>query len=403
MGRIVKLLFYGPLVINLLNLQAFVSKFISASIAQLMAYLNVGLIFLGLLLILKQRRKLPKLILLWLLFFSCYFVFGLIANGFHGTQPTILRVLIPGIYLIGYSFFLSTGSAKTELPKVLAYSFFVSCLLLFLLQYFNFSLDHDGVYEYSLDRASGVYGDANNAAVASILSFIFVKHILIPKTKWQKMLKSFALLFSAYALLLTFSKTGIVVFLLVLMITYRKMFNIKRILVSAILIPFVGVLLINWASTTTRLSEGQKHRIENVVNIISLQTDKVSFSERDVLFKNMLGYIYENPFIGNGLNFAVEIRGHNTVFGVWADAGFLTFTIFLFLLFHYYKDALTAKGNIANFSLAILVTLSIFMLSLQTIINQGYLIVVFIYIGYVLDKNSVRYPSSVISEKQLHA
>lgn len=385
MQRLIQFLFYFPLALNLLNLQAFVSKFISASIAQLMAYINLGIIFLGILFILKKTKRFPRLVLMWFLFFLCYFTFGLLANAIHGTAPPLLKILIPIVYLLGYSLFLGVSEKIDNTAKVIAVLFFTSCLLLILLNYFNFSLDHDGIYQYSLDRAGGVYGDANNSAVAAILSFVFINYSFKPKGKIQNLVKIFALQISAYALILTFSKTGIVVFILIIIITYHKLFSFKRILFSLIFIPLLVILTFNWAKSTNSLSPGQKERIENVFDILTLQTQKVSFSERDLLFKNMLGYISENPFLGNGLNFAVEIRGHNTIFGIWADAGFLTFLLFLILIMAYFNSAIIVKNGLRVFALSVLITLTIFMLSLQTIINQGYLIVVFVLLGYMLE------------------
>lgn len=377
--------FYTPLVLDLLNIQAFVAKFVSVSLSQMIAYLNVGLIVLGSIFMIKQTKRFPKLVQLWFLFFLCYFAFGFLAVGLHGGTPPILKSLIPVIYLIAYSILLSIPTERSNISKIFAGAFFTSCLFLIVFNYFNFSLDHDGIYEYTLDRAGGVYGDANNSAVSAILSFIFIKNVFIPKTRLQKFLKVLGLLISTYAVLLTFSKTGMVVFLLVLVITYQKMFTAQRILFSIIFIPIAFILLFNWGKTTDKLNDVQKERIESIGNILTLQTDKISYSERDVLFKNMLEKIYENPIIGNGVNFSVSIRGHNTIFGVWADAGILTFVLFLFLLFLHFKKALFVERSCRIFVLPILITLSIFMLSLQTIINQGYLIIVFVLMGYLLD------------------
>ncbi|SDR00211.1 O-antigen ligase family protein [Flagellimonas zhangzhouensis] len=377
--------FYIPLVINLLNIQAFVAKFVSVSLSQMIAYLNVGLIGFGAFLLLKQNKHFPKLVQLWFLFFLCYFVFGFLAVGIHGGTPSILKSIIPVIYLFGYSILLSIPRERSTIAKIFAGAFFVSCIFLILFNYFNFSLDHEGVYEYTLSRAGGVYGDANNSAVSAILSFIFIKNVFNPKTKFQTFIKVLGLLISTYAILLTFSKTGIVVFLMVLAITYQKMFTAKRIVASILFIPVTFILLFNWGKTTDKLNEVQKERIENIGNILTLQTDKISYSERDVLFKNMLNKIYENPIIGNGVNYSVSIRGHNTIFGVWADAGIFTFILFLALLSLHFKQALFTDGNNRIFILPILITLTIFMVSLQSIINQGYLITVFVLIGYVLD------------------
>jgi hypothetical protein len=137
---------------------------------------------------------------------------------------------------------------------------------------------------------------------------------------------------------------------------------------------------------STVLTQVQKNRVENILNIITLQTERVEFSERNVLFENMMGYIFENPIFGNGIMFSNIIRGHNTIFGTWADAGIVCFLVFLYLLYLYIIKSIRSPDSFRFFSLSVATILIIFMLSLQTIINQGYLIVVLVLIGYVLDR-----------------
>jgi hypothetical protein len=129
----------------------------------------------------------------------------------------------------------------------------------------------------------------------------------------------------------------------------------------------------------------QKTRIQDVANLITLNTSEVSYSGRDDLFLNMLTYINENPLVGNGIYFSTSIRGHNTIFGIWADAGVFVFLLFIFLLFSYTKKAILSSIKVRFFSLSILAVLIIFMFSLQTILDQAYLITVFVYLCYLVD------------------
>lgn len=384
MKKIIFFCFYIPLFLNVQNAQVFIAKFNSVSNSQFFAYLNIVLLSIGAFFLIKKKQAFSPLIKAWIVFYICYYTFSLIANAVLGTEPPILRTLAPLSYFFGFAILLSIPEQLRPVSKVLAISFFVSCILLIIFQRYNFSLDHDGVYEYQLDRAGGVYGDANNAAVAAILSFLFLKYSFVAKTKFQLLLKTLALLVSAYAFLLTFSKTGFMVFFIVLCLTYHKFFNIKRILFSLIFIPIAVFFTINWALTTGVLSREQKSRIESLVNLATFQTQKVSFSDRDVLLKNMMSYVYKNPYLGNGLELNVDIRGHNTLIGVWADAGILTFLVFIGVLIFYIKKALVSPDEIKYFALAVFTTLYIYMLSLQTIINQGNLMAVFVFFGYIL-------------------
>ncbi|MCG2461904.1 O-antigen ligase family protein [Flavobacteriaceae bacterium F89] len=387
MKRIVIVFFIIPFIVSALNLQAFAGKFVSESMAQIVAYSNVLLIFIGIVLSIKNSRKIPYTIKLWFWFFAIYYSFGLIGNFLHYPDAPYVKTLVPIIYFIGFAFFLSYDKYLKLFSKTVAYTFLVSNLLLIYFERINFSMDVGGIYEYSLSRAGGVYGDANNAAVVCLLSFIFIHNVFDPINLLQKVLKTLGLVISLYALFLTFSNTGFIALLIVLGLTYHKFFNPKRIILLILFVPISGFLLIQTALNSPNLDRVQKNRIENVINVLTLRTDKVTLSERDILLKNMLNYVYENPFIGNGVYFSTDIRGHNTVIGVWADAGIFTFLFFLFVLFQYYKNAVLAQTKIRYFTLSILVVLSIFMLTLQTIINQPYLIVLFAYLSYTMVKD----------------
>ena len=124
------------------------------------------------------------------------------------------------------------------------------------------------------------------------------------------------------------------------------------------------------------------------MNLLTFNVDEVNKSGRDDLVVNLLNYISKNPIVGNGIDFAISIHGHNTLLGVWVDAGIITFFIFLFMLGNYFKNAIKSTPDIRYFVLPILFVMCVFMLSLQSIINQGYLIALFIYIGYLVDNNN---------------
>lgn len=381
--------FYIPIFLNVLNVQAFLSRFISANLAQAFAYGAVGLMLIGTISLLKEKGPWNLILRTWLFYYSCYFGFGLLANVIHGNDVQLLKSLIILIYFIGFSTLLSVQEHRIPIAKTIGIGLFISCIFTIIFHSLNFSLDVSGIYEYKLERAGGVYGDANNAALASILSFIFIHYFFTPKTILGRIVKNCALLISCYALILAFSKTGFLIFAIVLGLFFHKWFTFKRLIFTAFLLPTFVIGVFQWGLNSSSVSKEQKARLESLVNIVTLQTDKIDFSNRDVLLKNMLNYVYENPFIGNGINFSVEIRGHNTLIGVWADAGIFTFIIFLILLFLYYKESFLTQGKVKFLSFSILITLCTYMLSLQTVINQGYIMAILVLLSYLLyDINS---------------
>ena len=140
------------------------------------------------------------------------------------------------------------------------------------------------------------------------------------------------------------------------------------------------------------LSEAQQNRILDLGNILTLQTDKIDYSGRNHLLENMMNFIYENPILGNGIEFSVGISGHNTIMGVWADAGIFTFLFFVALLLRQFKLSINTTTKNRYFLLSCYFILTVYMMSLQSIITEPYLLVVFIWLGYFidLDKKSQR-------------
>lgn len=373
-------------ILSALQFQNLSTLIFGESIIRLIAYLTIFLVLLGMFFFLKDKGKLPYIIILWFWFFGIYWAFGLLANSLHDNPVSVLKNFIPLGYFLSFSIFLSIEENHKLTGKIIAVTFFISCLLLILFHVLNFDLDHRGIYKYTLERAGGVYADANQAAVVCLLAFIFIHYLFKPSNKLQKVLKLIVLAIVIYAFLLTFSKTGFVVLLIVLVLIYHKWFNPKRLLFTIILIPVFFYLIYNFAMESEFLSVIQKQRVEGLANILTFQHEKVEYSGRDVLLKNMMNYIYKNPILGNGINFSSDIRGHNTIIGVWADAGIFTFLFFLILLFRHFWISLRSEGENKYFMLSILTVLSVYMLSLQTIINQSYLMVVFVWIGYQMSK-----------------
>lgn len=382
MKKTVYLFFLIPFVLSALNIQALAGKFVSVSSGEIIAYGNVLLVIIGTIFCFKESGKIPYTIKLWIWFFMIYYSFGLIGNLLYFPDAPLTKTLIPVIYFIGFSIFLSYKENNQLFSKIAAYTFLVANLLLIYFEKINFSMNAGGIYEYSLSRAGGVFGDANNAAIVSLLSFIFIYNVFDPTNILEKLLKLLGLAISIYALFLTFSNTGFIVLLIVLGLTYHKYFSPRRILFLILLVPLCAILIVQYALLSSNLDSIQKDRIENVINVLSLNTDKVALSDRDVLLKNMLNFVYENPVIGNGVYFSTSIRGHNTIIGIWADAGVISFLFFIFVLFQYYKRTILAPSEIRYFTLSIVIVLSIFMLTLQTIINQPYLIVLFAFMSY---------------------
>jgi len=178
------------------------------------------------------------------------------------------------------------------------------------------------------------------------------------------------------------------VFIISLIMLNYKFFTGLRMIIGLALLPVVYLVLANLNTLTADLNlvGQQRDKINNIVNIVTFNTDKVDDSGRNELVMKLINdYVLENPIVGNGVDFAISQHAHNTIIGVWADAGIFALIFFLFMLGRYFLETLTSSPDIRYFVLPMLLTLCIFMLSLQSVINQPYIMALFVYIGYLVD------------------
>lgn len=378
-----------PLVSEILNFRGFLILFINPYGGVILNYFNLVLITLGSIVQFRNKGVLSRTAKLWYVFYLFYFNFGILAMSLFSNYTPLIRTLIPILYFTGFYLFLSIEEHRKVFLKTATISFLVASILLIYFVIINFDLDKEGISQWKLDRPGGVYGDANNAALACILAYILFDHFFIAKTKIIKYIKILVLFIIFYSLFLTFSTTGMVGFILILIVSNLHYFNKHRIILLVLFGIVFFMIIINLESLTSSLdlTPGQRLKISNLVNIFSLNTEQVDNSGRAELLEHLFIYINKNPIIGNGLDFSVNIKGHNTLFGVWADAGIFTFILFIIVLIIFFKRSIQADINVKYFCLSMLIPICLFMMSLQTIINQPYLIVIFPYIGYLIDCN----------------
>ena len=137
MKNIIIVLFVIPFIFSALSLQAFIAKFISVNLSQVIAYLNVGLVIFGIILFIKfyEIKVMPKTIKLWFIFFGLYYSIGIIGNIIYKTEVPFLKTLISPIYLLGYIFFLSYKNFRKLFILVVISTFTVANILLIYFKY----------------------------------------------------------------------------------------------------------------------------------------------------------------------------------------------------------------------------------------------------------------------------
>lgn len=381
--------FYWPIACSALNIQGFVNIFISNSLSQQLAYFNVLLIIVGVFLVKKEPINFSKTNKMWLIFYIIYYSFALLASGIHGFSSTILATFVAPIYFIGFYFLLSDPNHLQPLFRILTILFVIASIFTIYLFIINFNYDDSRIISVKLDRAEGLYGDANNAALVSLIAYTLLDKFYNPSRIIFRAFKIFIILVILYSLFLTFSTTGLFVFTIIFFISNYKFFSGLKLVALGVLIAllYAGIFSLKSNTKDLNLSAHQIHKIDNVINLLTLNLEKVDNSGRGELLENILPYLYENPIVGNGVDFSVVMRGHNTFIGVWGDAGIITFLFFIFMLCYYFIRVFSLDPEQRYFAISILTSLYIFMFSLQTVINQPYLIVLIVMIGYMVDYN----------------
>ncbi len=386
-----------PWVFSALNLQGFVSWYISLALGQLIAYVNLVILVAGLTYFIKENGTYSKTARMWVFFYLVYFFFGLISSIEFNRFEYLFRSIIPPTYFLAFFVFLRNPINRNLFLKILTFAFVLSSFFLVLFYLIGYDVDKLGTPEWGIDRAGGLFGDANNACLIAILTFILVHMNYRAKNLKHVVLRLVLLTFIFYSIFITFSTTGFFIFSIVLGLLNYKFFTKSRILLIPIVLPIFYAVIANLDVITegVNLTRLQRVKIDNIVNLVTFNTTEVDSSGRNELLERLLEYVYENPFIGNSIGFGNSMSGHNTIIGIWADAGILALLSFLILLGVYFVKAIKSSLYTRYFSLSFLITLSIYMLSLQTVINQPYLMAIFVYLGYLLDKDELQRTNAI--------
>lgn len=382
--------FYVPLVISCLNIQGLITEFISQTMGQLVAYLNLALIVVGVFLFHKNIKSLSSTNRLWFIFYILYYSFGLLASGISGFQTSILATLVPVIYFIGFNFLLGNRHQMRVFFTVITICFVITSIVTIIFKSLNFDIYTGEVLQgWDLDRAGGLTGDPNAAAHNSIFAYILFNQLYKPSRIIFRILKFLILITIIYSLFITFSTTGLFVFSMVFFLINYKFFKGIKLILFAAMIPLFYIAVFSLKSQTKNLglSNTQTKKVENITNLLTFNFDEVDNSGRADLLVNVLHYLYENPFLGNGVDFSVAMMGHNTYVGVWVDAGVITLLFFIFMLAYYFLKTFSLKVQFRFFAMSILLVLYVFMISLQSVINQPNLIILFVFVGYLIDYN----------------
>jgi O-antigen ligase len=239
-----------------------------------------------------------------------------------------------------YFWFFSIGDARLDKALVT----FKNILLLSCM----FVVLSDAIRPYQAfrtftetDRATGLFENPNEAAMAALYCLVLVA-ALPPKSTVMRL---FQCALPAVALLMTFSKTGMLILIVLgtIYVVTRRSYLLSATVAAGIIASFWGVWLV-FEQDLLSLSWEQRERLADVLNLIGGEFNTRSTTGRDILFDFGLEKIGQALPWGAGLGTFHAMEGsirnalnewlgiHNTFLMVLGEAGVIPFILFLSLV-----------------------------------------------------------------------
>lgn len=311
-----------------------------------------------------QHASLSNELLLYIFSVFIYLIVGgfvgLLANEFYMEQGQIpvlfLRYIAALIVVIAaYYSVIFTSAMNIEPMKILLILCITASFFIPFGEYLNIS----GKIIVDNQRGSGLFGNPNEAGIITAVGFSLVLNII--QKRWLKII---LLCFFILMALLTFSKTSLIMLVLVyflnLLIKGNYSMAVARIIISLtvvyVLLSFFKLDIIN------QFESNQAKRVEQTLDIILLTpSDDILESSRGYLWRQGKDKIAKKPILGNGLGSLHSMQGasisvnnkvsqgvHNTYLLKIGEAGIIGLAVFVgFIVITGYRSFSLSKNNIA--------------------------------------------------------
>lgn len=293
-----------------------------------------------------------------------WFIFFLLAYGIGGLVPLIgdgevdseRIVAFAGtvIYCTAMYFYIAQRGEDgvRSVLSALQIIFFINCIAVlndrFIVNYFNIDRPEE--------RASGFFDNPNEAATMALYYIILIASTAKKIDLWTVLKFSVALA----ALLLTFSKTGMLLFigLTVMFLCVRRLYGVLAMAVfgAVAMLPVIHFIV---SVNPLDMTDEQVLRIEQVLDIFSGEVDNKTTTGRVELWKIGIDRISKTIPLGTGIGTYhrmdgsgyIDLEGnwlgvHNTFLMVLGESGLVPFLIFLGFLFVLIRTALSGMAPV---------------------------------------------------------
>ena len=287
----------------------------------------------------------------FMVYIILYYVLGSLAitvnDGYDVELGSFLRKSLPSLVIVAVTYMFlytkhTTGKFKQTL-NILAWLMFISSTLIIVANLTG--MQESGNYS-DQNRFSGFFVNPNQAGLCTNFTLALLLYNLQNAKKLGFYALILAILITLYSCILTFSKSAIIVSLL--LISSYGAFQVlgkgfdrshsSRAIIGLLLV--VGSIILAYdrygSDFLTKLNEGQSRRLDYTMEIVRGQVNREVTSGRSDLLAHGMDLIKENPIVGYGLGTFVafekyDVGVHNQFLQVWGEAGIIAFIVYCWL------------------------------------------------------------------------
>lgn len=263
-----------------------------------------------------------------------YLAFGTLFSGIDASEAQLHHGLTYSssvLLFMGMAAFVSSRSHERE---ILSFVRFTKYTLLLSCASVLFSHELHSLYTVplsSMDRNAGLFGNANEAGITAVITLALV--LSFPSRRGLVNIGHALIALAAVGL--SFSKSSMLVTMIILMVHALKMRGFGHIAVAAGALAGLGSLLAHPGEFSS-LSTPQQARLEQLSALLFGEVTDETTTGRTSLWELALDRIESNfpwgsgigqlhHMVGGTLHDDVWMGAHNTYLMVWGEAGLLAF------------------------------------------------------------------------------
>ncbi len=330
-------------------------------------------IALGLVLILWARHVRLWLItepyVLFLFFITAFLVASQAQSLANGALEMNYFIIYSGslLFVSGFYFWI-VGCSDVELEKILRMLktlLLIACLVVPFSPYMSAYVKYEGPE----GRASGLFGNPNDAGVVALYAMVLVAAYPARSSlvTWAQVAIALA------ALLLTFSKAGLICLLLITVLILIQRGSLALFIVAAIAFVAAGFAFrYLFENHMLNLTGEQRERIGDVINILGGEVSSRTTTGRTIMWELGMRRIAEQLPWGAGLGQFHSLEGgsrgalrvwlgvHNTFLMVLGEGGLFPFVLFIAFLVRSFILGFRAKPRIVAVGFGLIAVIDMF-------------------------------------------